>query len=152
MYKRILVPIDGSPASQRGLSEALSLAKQNKAQLRLLHVVGLFIPTPTLAVSRDLDDIPKALHETGQALLKKSEALVRRHHIAVDTAMVDIVAGRAADAIVKHAEKWRADLIVIGTHGRRGLNRIALGSDAEKVVRNSPVPVLVVRPSKTARR
>ena len=51
----------------------------------------------------------------------------------------------AADVIVQHAKKWRASLIVMGTHGRSGLSRLALGSDAEKVVRTSPIPVLVVR-------
>jgi len=150
MYKRILVPIDGSPASQRGLSEALMLAKQNKAHLRLLHVVGVFIATPALAAGAE--NIPLALHEAGARILKKAEGMVRRHRVEVDTAMVDVVRGRAADAIVAHARKWRAGLIVIGTHGRRGLDRLALGSDAEKVVRTSPVPVLVVRPAAKSRR
>jgi nucleotide-binding universal stress UspA family protein len=152
MYKRILVPIDGSSASRRGLQEALSLAKQNKARIQLLHVVGIFIATPALAGDRYVDDIPKTLHAAGTAILKKATALVRRQRIAVDIAMLDIAKGRAADAIVGQAKQWRADLIVIGTHGRRGFDRLALGSDAEKVVRTSPVPVLVVGPAKTSRR
>jgi nucleotide-binding universal stress UspA family protein len=53
--------------------------------------------------------------------------------------------GRAADAIVEEAGKWKADVIVLGTHGRRGLRRALLGSDAEEVVRNASVPVLLVR-------
>jgi nucleotide-binding universal stress UspA family protein len=150
MYKRILVPVDGSPASQSGLSEALLLAKQNKTTL--LHVVGLFIATPALAHGRHVDDVPKTLHESGRRILKNAEGLARRHRIVVDTAMLDTVGGRAADVIVEHAKKWRADLIVIGTHGRRGLSRLALGSEAEKVIRASPLPVLVVRPRKTPRR
>ena len=152
MYKRILVPIDGSPASQSGLNEALLLAKQDKARLRLLHVVGVFIATPALAGGRYVDDIPKTLHESGRKILKNAEALVGRHRIVVDTAMLDTVGGRAADVIVEHAKKWRADLIVIGTHGRRGLSRLALGSEAERVIRASPLPVLVVRPRKAPRR
>ena len=152
MYKRILVPIDGSPASKRGLNDALALAKQNKAKLRLLHVVDIFIATPALAGGPYVDDVAKILHATGSGILKKAEALVRRHRVAVDSTMSDIVGGRVADVIVAHARKWRADLIVIGTHGRSGLTRLALGSDAERVVRASPVPVLVVRPKKSPRR
>jgi nucleotide-binding universal stress UspA family protein len=152
MYKRILVPLDGSPAAQRGLKEALSLAKQNEARMQLLHVVGMFISTPVLAGDRYVEDIPKALHAAGEAILNKAEALVRKQGVAVDIAMLDIARGRAADAIVEQAEKWRADLIVIGTHGRRGFDRLALGSDAEKVVRTAPVPVLVVGPGKPSPR
>jgi nucleotide-binding universal stress UspA family protein len=57
----------------------------------------------------------------------------------------EIVGGPAADVIVREAKKQRADLIVLGTHGRRGMRRLVLGSDAEQVVRMSPVPVLLVR-------
>ena len=145
MYKRILVPLDGSPASQRGLKEALRLAKQNKARMQLLHVVGIFISTPVLAGDRYVDDIPKTLHAAGAAILKKAEALVRRQRVAVDIAMLDIAGGRVADAIVGQAKKWRADLIVIGTHGRRGLGHLLLGSVAEKVLRRAACPVLTVR-------
>ena len=151
IYKRILVPIDGSAASRRGLSEALSLAKQHKAKLRLLHIVGIFISTPALAAARDSGEMPKALHATGQRLLKRSEALVRRNRVPVETAIVDVAGGKAADAIVRDAKQWGADMIVIGTHGRRGLDRIALGSDSERVIRTSKVPVLVVPPSERAR-
>ena len=151
MYKKILVPLDGSPASQSGLTEALLLAKQNKSSVRLLHVVGLFIGTPALAGVGYVEDIPKALQRSGEKILKNAEALARRHRIAVETAMLDTLGGRPADVIVAQAKKWRADLIVIGTHGRRGLSRLALGSEAETVVRASPVPVLVVRPRKMSR-
>ncbi len=152
MYKRILVPIDGSPASQRGLDEALMLSKHGRVRLRLLHVVGLFISTPALAGAQDLNDIPQALRESGLKILKDAEARARRRGVTVDVEMVNVARGRAADAIVAQAKKWRANLIVIGTHGRRGLKRLALGSDAEKVVRISPVPVLTVRTAGTSRR
>jgi len=150
MYKKILVPLDGSPASRSGLTEALLLAKQNKSTVRLVHVVGFFIGTPALA-GGVVEDIPKALHRSGERILKNAEALARRHRIAADSVMLDTLGGRPAEVIVEQAKKWRADLIVIGTHGRRGFSRLALGSEAEKVVRASPVPVLVVHPRKTSR-
>jgi nucleotide-binding universal stress UspA family protein len=60
------------------------------------------------------------------------------------TVLVEDFGGRVADAIVKQAKRWRADLIVMGTHGRRGVKRALLGSDADLVVRYSPVPVLLI--------
>ncbi len=149
MYNKILVPIDGSPASKRGLTEALRLAKYHKARVRLIHVVDVFIVTPTFESGPYVDDIQKSFREDGRRLLNKAEALVRKHGLSVDSVMFEIVGGHAADIIVAQAKKWRADIIVIGTHGRRGLRRLVMGSDAEEVVRTSPVPVLLVRPKRS---
>ena len=151
MYKRILVPIDGSRASNLGLNEAMRLAKQHKARLRLLHVVDVFIVTPTLDGGRYVAEIQKTFRAEGARLLKKAAALAHRRGLAVDCVMLEIIGGRAAEIIVGQARKWRADIIVIGTHGRRGVSRLVMGSDAEQVVRTSPVPVLLVR-SKTVMR
>ena len=151
MYKKILVPIDGSPTSKRGLAEAMRLAKHYKARVRLIHVVDVFIVTPTLESGRYVDDIQKSFREDGARLLKKTEALVRKHGLTVDSVMFEIVGGRAAEIIVAQAKKWRADIIVIGTHGRRGIRRLVMGSDAEEVVRTSPAPVLLVRPKRSGR-
>jgi nucleotide-binding universal stress UspA family protein len=151
MYKRILVPIDGSPGAQRALAEALALAKDYRATMRLLHVIGLFIATP-VAANRKAGDIWRTLHDRGSRLLAEGEALLRTEGIQSESAIVEIGAGRAADAILADAKRWRADLIVIGTHGRRGLSRLALGSEAEKVVRAASVPVLVVHPERKTQR
>lgn len=145
MYKKILVPIDGSATSKLGLDEAIRLAKHHKARVRLIHVVDVFIVTPTLEGGRYVDDIRKGLCADGNRLLRKTETWVRRHGLAVDSVMFEIVGGRAAEIIVAHAKKWRANIIVIGTHGRRGVSRLVMGSDAEEVIRTSPVPVLLVR-------
>ncbi len=149
MYKKILVPIDGSPTSKRGLTEAIRLAKHHKARVRLIHVVDVFIVTPTLESGRYVDDIQKSFREDGRRLLDKAEALVRKHGLPVDSVMFEIVGAQAAEIIVAQAKKWRADIIVIGTHGRRGVLRLVMGSDAEQVVRTSPVPVLLVRPKRS---
>jgi nucleotide-binding universal stress UspA family protein len=81
----------------------------------------------------------------GEELLRRHERRCRQRGIAPETALYVTIAGRAADIIVREAKRWRADLIVMGTHGRRGVTRLALGSDAEQVVRRSPVPVLLSR-------
>ncbi len=148
MYKKILIPVDGSPASKRGLTEAIRLAKYHKARVRLIHVVDVFIVTPALESGRYVDEIQKSFRDDGRRLLKDAEALVRKHGITVDSVMFEIVGAHAAEIIVEQAKKWRADIIVIGTHGRRGVLRLVMGSDAEEVVRTSPVPVLLVRPKR----
>ena len=70
---------------------------------------------------------------------------MRKHGIKVEPVLLETVGRRVADLIIKQAKKWRADVIVLGTHGRRGLSRLVMGSDAEVVLRETPIPVLLVR-------
>ena len=143
-YKRILVPVDGSPTSARGLLEAIKLAHDARAKLLLLHVVEeyaiLGIPEAGASIGPVLD----TLKRTGRTTLAKLERSARRAGARPETKLVEDFSGRVANAIVDQAKRWRADVIVMGTHGRRGLNRVFLGSDAELVARYSPVPVLLV--------
>jgi nucleotide-binding universal stress UspA family protein len=85
------------------------------------------------------------LRERGKAILADAAALVRVHGFEPSSVLVESIGGPAADLIVAQATEGHADLIVMGTHGRRGLRRVALGSDAEQVIRMSTVPVLLVR-------
>jgi nucleotide-binding universal stress UspA family protein len=71
--------------------------------------------------------------------------MAQRAGVSAETATLDTTAGRVCDLVVAQAKKWNADLIVLGTHGRRGVNRLLLGSDAEQILRLAPVPVLLVR-------
>jgi len=148
MYRRILVPVDGSLASNLGIREALKLASEQKAKLRLVHVVDELVVMSSPDAIVPIDDVIGALKSSGKKVLEKSKALIERAGGTAETVLVERFGGRAADSIVAEAKKWRADLIVLGTHGRRGVRRMVLGSDAEEVVRSSPVPVLLVR-SKT---
>ena len=143
-YKRILVPIDGGETSGRALRDAVGLARKSRAKLRLLHVVEEYaaFAAPELAVNAG--PVLDAIVSAGRNTLARVERRVRKLGIKPETALIDNVGGRVADEIVWQAKRWRADLIVMGTHGRRGLQRAMLGSDAELVVRYSPVPVLVV--------
>lgn len=146
MYKRILVPIDGSAASLRGLEEAIEFAKHNEATLHLAHVVDEFVFAAREAPEqwREFSD---ALRASGEKVLADAEAVVQQHDIPFTGELLKATGGGAAGAIVAQAKKLPADLIVMGTHGRRGLRRLTLGSDAEMVLRSSPVPVLMVRAS-----
>jgi nucleotide-binding universal stress UspA family protein len=144
-YRRILVPVDGSPTATKGLREAIRLAKDSRAQLVLLHVVNEFYAFANLDGFAPGADLVPALREGGRRILAKAKALADREGIRAKTLMRETLGGPAADTIVRDARRQRADLIVLGTHGRRGLRRAVLGSDAEQVVRRSPVPVLLVR-------
>ena len=145
MYRRILVPLDGSATSQRGLKQAMQLARASGARVRVLHVLD---ETPALGMMEegvDLRPFLDMLGKRGRAIVERAQALARHAGVAADAATVESAGGPAADAILREAKKWRADLIVMGTHGRRGLRHVVLGSEAERVVHRSPVPVLLVR-------
>ena len=147
MYQRIFVPIDGSPTSNLGLNEAIKLAKDQGAKLRLFHLVDEYIAvagTDGMGFA-NTDDLIESLRQGGKTIIAKAEALARRNGVTPDSVMLEGFGGHAANTIVQQADKWKADLIVIGTHGRRGVKRMVMGSDAEQVVRTARVPVLLVR-------
>jgi len=145
-YKRILVPVDGSKTSRLGLDEALKLVKGRAAALQLVHVVDIYhlamMPADGGGYAGDLIAIQE---KAGRRLLRSAEARARSRGVKAQAVLLESTTGPAADAIVRQARKWRADLIVLGTHGRRGMRRVLMGSDAEQVIREAPVPVLLVR-------
>jgi nucleotide-binding universal stress UspA family protein len=146
MYKRILVPVDGSHTSTLGLSEAIKLCKDQKAELRLIHVVDELIIAGGMDGSADFSgNLIKSLREGGETILKTAEALVQKRGLNSESAILENFGSQAASLIVEDAKKWKADLIVLGTHGRRGIKRLVMGSDAEEIVRTSPVPILLIR-------
>jgi nucleotide-binding universal stress UspA family protein len=153
MYRRILVPIDGSATAELGLAEAIKLAKNPHTSLCLLHVVDERVLTQTIDVGASaVDSLLESLRTGGRQILDKAQARLRKQHLKAKAVLVENIARGVADIIVEQARNWRADLIVIGTHGRRGLSRVVMGSDAEGVVRTSPVPVLLVRAQPRGRR
>ena len=146
MYQRILVPVDGSATSTCGLDEAIKLAKLTGASLRLIHVVdAMTITTGLLPSAHYGDEVPPEKKEAGQQILEHARTRVAANGVNVDTFLFDSVLPRVSETVVEQANAWNADLIVIGTHGRRGVGRVLLGSDAEQIVRMAPVPVLLVR-------
>jgi len=143
-YKRILVPVDGSPTSAKGLKEAIKLARESRAKLRLIHVVEEYAAFSAPELGANVGPLLDALKAAGRKALARVERSARAAGVRPETALVEDFGGRVADAIVRQAKRWRADLIVMGTHGRRGVKRVLLGSDADLVVRYSPVPVLLI--------
>jgi nucleotide-binding universal stress UspA family protein len=145
MYPQILVPIDGSEPSACALEEAVKLAKSLGSRLRLLHVVNEHVLDVTSCGGTYTGSLVEFLHAQGEKILSDAKALVRLRGVDAETMVLESNGGPAADCIIEQAREWPAQLIVMGTHGRRGLRRLALGSDSESVVREAPVPVLLVR-------
>lgn len=151
MYRKILVPLDGSELSECSLQHVRAIATGcNVPEVVLLRVVE---PLSAQAVSSYLEAGP-----TGADLLTKTETQnkadaedyisklsekLKREGIAAQTAIVD---GWPADVILDYAKNNHIDLIVMSTHGRAGISRWAFGSAADRVIRHSVVPVLVVSP------
>ena len=146
MYQRILVPVDGSATSTKGLDEAIKLAKAGGATVRLLHVVNeLSYMTGFESYGTYAGNVIELLRQAGDEILAGAKARVAAAGIEVDTALVENFSMRLSDVVAEQAIAWKADLVVIGTHGRRGVQRMLLGSDAELILRTAPVPVLLVR-------
>lgn len=148
MYERILVAIDGSTASQRGLDEAIRFAGVTGGQLLLVHVVNEVIAPMSVDAPNSpayYDMVIGAIREAGKKVLAQAAERVAQARVRGEQKLVESLGSRAADQIVQVSKEWPADLIVLGTHGRRGLKRLAMGSDAELVLRLSTVPVLMIR-------
>jgi len=145
MYKQILCPIDGSKTSNCGMNEAIRLAKDQNAKLRFLHVIDLYFPILDASGDLNIVYIDEVLRRNAKHVLKKAEESAQKAGVKADSKEVEAFNSRVSEFIVAAAEEWQADLIVMGTHGLRGVERLVMGSDAETVVRTSPVPVLLVR-------
>ncbi|MEJ8813165.1 universal stress protein [Variovorax ureilyticus] len=146
MFQQILVPVDGSQTSMQGLDQAIAVAKLANGRLRLIHVVDELSAAMAMdAYSSYAGDWTGLLRETGAKLLAECRQKVEAAGITVDTVLRDTFEGPVHDIVIKEASSWPADLIVLGTHGRRGAKRLFLGSSAEQILRSASTPVLLVR-------
>lgn len=143
-YRRILVPVDGSPTAAKGMKAAIKLARESRGKLLLLHVVEEYSAFISPEVGASIVPILDGLRLAGKRTLARVASSAAKAGAKPQAVLAENIGGRVADTIVKEAKRLRADLIVMGTHGRRGVQRALLGSDAELVVRYSPVPVLLV--------
>lgn len=146
MYTRILIAVDGSATSEHALRHAIGLAKGLSAALRVVHVVdmGVLPLGPELAI--DIGAVTKARRTAGEQVLEKARATCQAGSIETETRLLETgtPTQRIAAAIADEATAWPADLVVAGTHGRTGVQRLLLGSVAEGIARVSPVPVLLI--------
>ncbi|MBG9390222.1 universal stress protein [Caenimonas aquaedulcis] len=142
MFKRILVPVDGSTTSNKALTQALQLARELGARVRLLHAIDELVYINVYGYSPALMD---AVRDAATKVLADALEIAKSAGVEVDTRMVDEPAQRLGATVAKEAQDWNADLVVLGTHGRRGFSRMVLGSGAEQIIREAKVPVLTIR-------
>jgi nucleotide-binding universal stress UspA family protein len=147
MYARILVPLDGSATAQRGLAEAIALAGRLGSTLHLLNVVDARYLVADASLYAPPTQLLGDWQAAGEKLLTDAVAQAQAKGVKTDSIVVCDPGQRVCDLILAEARKTGAELIVMGTHGRRGFSRLTLGSDAELVLRESPVPVLLIRVS-----
>ena len=142
--KLILVPTDFSPHAEQALDYACALAGKLGATVHLVHAVAS--PPSALQVALTEGSLENLVTEHRDALEKLAES--RRGAASFGPSTVEV--GDPRDTIVATAQAIGADLIIMGTHGRRGLSRVVMGSVAEDVMRHAPCPVLTVRPKPEA--
>lgn len=146
MYTKLLVPLDGSATARLALEHAAALARLSGATIILLHIVE------ETKHSNGFEPPAVYIHEVrprflaaGQTLLDEAAGQLRQDGLAVQTVLLESKGERVSELIAQQAEALRCDLVVLGTHGRRGVDRLLLGSDAEQVARIAPAPVMLVR-------
>ncbi len=146
MYQRILVPVDGSQTSNKALQAAVQMAKESSGCLRIVHLIdaSAYMSGPAGYLSFP-SDLPGAMRDAGNKVLEEAANLAKAAGVQAETHLFDSFDGRLADVVSDAALQWKADLVVVGTHGRRGVGRMLLGSGAEQILRHAPVPVLVIR-------
>jgi len=147
MYNKILLPTDGSKQANKAAKHAIWTAGQSNAEVIALHVLDMsaFTGLPT---DEAIKSVKETLIREGMKAFKEivdlSIKCKQKYNKEIKLTFVT-KEGHPADAIIKTVEEQGADLVVMGTSGKHGLNRFLLGSVAENVVRSGPVPVLVVR-------
>lgn len=144
MFKRILVPTDGSDITGKAVDTAIALAKSVGAQL---YAISVKEPFPYSAISEMQPTPPQEFFDAQERIAAKRLSLVTE---AAKTAGVSCQAHSVEalhpwEAIIDHAKRMECDLVVMASHGRRGVTALLLGSETQKVLTHSTVPVLVVR-------
>ena len=141
-FQKILVPVDGSSTSNHALDYALKLAKEDHSQVRALHAIDELGYLSSYEYSGEL---MASARKNGSQVLQNAVLAAQALNVPADTKLVDLPGQRLGHTVADEAASWGADLVVVGTHGRRGVGRVLLGSGAEQIVRMSPVAVLTVR-------
>ena len=148
MFKRILVPVDGSATSTKALVAALQLARDAGGRVRLVHSLDELAYVSGYEYGADLIRLAR---EQAARVLQDAMDVARSAGVPADSKLVEVPGQRLGDVIADEAGSWEADLVVVGTHGRRGFSRVLLGSGAEQVIRMAPVPVLTIRGEEPAK-
>lgn len=148
MYKRIMVAIDDSFVTSKVLDSAIESARQHGAKLSICHALDQTIfaqREAAIMLSKSVGQVTLNLKESAQEFVGKAAAIAREAGIDVETLIVESELGHVADMLANAAADWQADLLIVGTHSRRGLERFFVGSVAEQLVRKARTSLLLVR-------
>lgn len=143
--RTIMVPVDDSQAAMGALSEACRLAKAFNASVTVVHIADFTRNSWGVAGFSDHSELDSAIADIRQKILQRASNTLEAAGVASEVVVLESAGEKTADLIVSEAEKRRADYIVMGTHGFSGLLNLLLGSVAEGVVRQSSIPVLLIR-------
>lgn len=148
VYRHIMVAVDDSATSERALQVAIGLARACGSRLEIVHAVdeSLF-PTHARGGALLVDPVlvQRALEQEGQRVLDAAAETARSAGVQAETRVLASETHHAADQIAEAADAAHADLLVVGSHGRRGVQRLLLGSVAERLMRKASISVLIVR-------
>ncbi|KTD69130.1 MULTISPECIES: universal stress protein [Legionella] len=142
MYKKILVAVDDTKASSLALKEAIKLAKSQNSTLHVIHIIDTLYEGDV-----DRDTFVELAREQGQGILNAMKKILSRSKVEFEMKLSELIPSKPqiAEKLIDEATAMSANLIVIGTHGRRGIHHLLTGSVAEEVIRISKTPVLLVR-------
>lgn len=149
MYQRIVVPVDGSETAGKALTVALQTARDSGGCVHLVHVVEGLTPVTADPYGAYSGDVIEMMRQSGRKILEDALVVAQAAGVPADTELFDTFGDRLAEVVADAAQRFKADLLVVGTHGRRGIGRMLMGSGAEHIIRLSPVPVLVIRASES---
>ncbi|WP_347814198.1 universal stress protein [Paraburkholderia sp. BL10I2N1] len=151
MYDHMLVAVDGSESSKRALAEAISMASVSQGKITAVYVLE---SSTTFAYAGEYDPLAltRAMRSDGERVLADARAQMAQHDVAGDAEIVETegLSEDVASCLQRTLERIGADLVVLGTHGRRRIRRMVIGSVAERFVRFSTCPVLLVREGRQA--
>ena len=146
MFKKILVALDGSSTANLALKEAITLAKEGGSKVRGVFVVDAYHVNSEVEFSTK-QEVVDSMRSEAKIILAKTQKKLDSAGVRADTKLLetDSTNGRIAEVIAKEASSWSANLIIVGTHGRKGFSHFLLGSVAESIVRVATKPVLLIR-------
>lgn len=141
-YRRIVVPFDGSGTAMKALVAGLNIARDGGGEVLILHVVDALAYMTGFEASAQVYTLAR---DGAERVLAEAAEVAAAAGVAAQTRLVDEPGERLGERVAREAQAWGADLVVVGTHGRRGIKRVLLGSGAEEIIRMSALPVLTIR-------
>lgn len=145
MYHKIMVPVDESAAAKRALQEAIMLAKLCHSVIRVVNVVDLAQFSWGGVGAMPSEEVRKAVNAAGEKGVRDAQALLEQSSLQYEIAVIESAGDKIADLLIREATEHHVDLVVMGTHGFSGFMHVLMGSVAEGVLRQSDIPVMLLR-------